>query len=78
MDNSIRPATKGFAITPHDTNLLTQPTRYLAVGVAGTVKVDFAEEGTGITLTLPSGVHPIRVKKVYSTGTTATGLVGLL
>ncbi len=78
MMEQTRPATIGFAITPHDTNALTQPTRLLAVGVAGTVKVDFYEGGTGITLTLPSGVFPLRVKRVYATGTTATGIVGLL
>jgi hypothetical protein len=73
-----RSATKAFAITPHDTNRLTQPTRFLAVGVAGTVTVDMLETGTSIQFTLPSGIHPLRVTKVYATGTAATGLVGLV
>ena len=78
MMEQARPATIGFAITPNDGTNLTQPCRMLAVGVAGTVKVDFYESGAGITLTLPSGVFPLRVKKVYATGTSATGIVGLL
>jgi hypothetical protein len=41
------------------------------------VKVDFAHSGSGITLkNLAAGVwHPMRVKRVYSTGTTATDIV---
>jgi hypothetical protein len=76
--NALQPYTKGFAIAPNDGANLAQPTRGLAVGAAGTVTVDFADGGSNVTLTLPAGVHPLRVTKVYATGTAATGLVGLL
>jgi hypothetical protein len=56
----------------------TKTTRALYVGVAGNVKVDFASGGTAITLTaLANGWHPIRITKVYQTGTTATSMVGV-
>jgi len=50
----------------------------LYVGVAGDVKVDFADVGTAIVLTaLPVGFHPMNISKVYQTGTAATNMVGL-
>lgn len=51
--------------------------RALCVGGAGTVKVDGADYGTGVTLTLTAGEHAISVTKVYKVGTTATGIVAL-
>jgi hypothetical protein len=71
------PCEAGFDITPHDTNELTNTTRMLRVnGTAGTVKVDMAGTGT-LTLDMLKGdVLPICVRKVYNTGTTATGIQG--
>jgi hypothetical protein len=48
------------------------------VGVAGAVKVTFFD-GTTVTFgTLVAGViHPLRVKRVFATGTTATGIIGV-
>jgi hypothetical protein len=50
------------------------------VNAAGDVKVDFVDSGTAIVLPglLVGVVYPFRVKRVYDTGTTATGLVGLI
>lgn len=72
-----RPASKAFAIVPNDGANLQAITRKLSVGAAGTVTVDMAEEGTNVTLTLPAGVYDLAIRKVYATGTAATGLVGL-
>ncbi len=70
-------ATGGGSVTPSDSTELTYTTRGLYVGVAGNVAVVMAD-GTSVTLTgLAAGVvHPLRVKQVRSTGTTATGIVG--
>ena len=66
------------AITPADGADLPALTRAIYVGVAGNVKVDMETTGTGITFTaLPVGIHRLRVKRVYATGTTATNLVAL-
>ena len=78
MSGLIDPADDGFAITPSDTEDLEVPTRYLYVGVAGNVKVDMLS-GTTITwVTLAAGVlHQLQVRKVYSTGTAATSIIGI-
>ena len=77
--NGAEPACNAAAITPHNTNTLTYVTRAIYVGVAGDVKVDMVGlTGSGVTFSnLPVGIHPLRVTKVYSTGTTATNLVAL-
>lgn len=65
-----------FNITPADGADLTYLTRAIYIGVAGDIKIDDAG-GTTLTLALDSGWHPIRVARVYSTDTTATGIIGL-
>lgn len=72
------PARHAFAITPHATNELTYVTRALYVGAAGDVAAVMAG-GEAVTFVgLAAGVaHPLRVKAVRVTGTTATGIVGV-
>lgn len=69
------------AVTPHDTNTINC-TRGLYVGGAGDVKVSMADDAKGdatVTFTaVPAGsLLPIQVKRVFSTGTTATAIVAL-
>lgn len=73
------PATRAFAITPNDGADLAVFTRGLYIGVAGDVVVDMVDSGASITFTaLAAGViHPLRVKRVRATGTTATNIVGV-
>lgn len=68
-----------FAITPHDTNLLTRSARAIYVGVGGDLKVR-VHDGTEATFTnVPQGFTlPVECVRVYATGTTATNLVGLV
>lgn len=78
LTTALRPAQGGFAITPNDSANLTQTTRWLIVGTAGDVKVDFADGTAAVVLkAVPVGVHPLAVKKVFATGTTAQNLSGL-
>lgn len=65
------------AITASDATVYSPPLRALYVGGAGNVKIDDAM-GNAVTLTsLAVGVfHLVRATKVYSTGTTATAIVG--
>ena len=78
MSGLIDPADDGFVITPSDTEDLAVPTRGLYVGGSGDVKVDML---TGTTLTwisLTAGIiHPIQVRRVYSTSTDATNIIGI-
>lgn len=70
------PVTSAFAITPNDATDLAEITLNLYVSVAGAVKVTMMD-GTDVTYAnLAAGRHPLRVKRVWATGTTATGIVG--
>lgn len=75
---NIESANSASSITPNDSNDLARATKGLYVGVTGDVKVDMADVGT-VTLTgLAAGiVHPLSVKRIYATGTTATSILGV-
>jgi hypothetical protein len=65
-------------VTPSDTDDLANASTALLLSVDGALKVD--TEG-GETVVFPTGTFlvktflPLRVTRVYSTGTTATGIV---
>ena len=71
-----QPAVDAFSITPSDSMELAIIPRALLIGVAGNVAMTLPS-GTTITLPLPAGYNAIRVVRVFSTGTTATGIFGL-
>jgi len=73
------PAHNAAAVTPNDGSDLANSSTALFVGGAGAVKVDMVGGTTGVTLTgvVAGSVLPIRVSRVYSTGTTATNIVAL-
>lgn len=74
----VGPASGGFAVTPSDATVFSQPTRAIYVGGAGAVAVRLLD-GTTLTFSaVPVGtmLH-IRADKVLSTGTTATLILGL-
>lgn len=68
--------TGAVAVTPSDSVNLTTPCRALYVGAAGNVSVVLLD-GVAVTLVgLAAGVwHPMRVRRVNSTLTTATSIV---
>lgn len=72
------PATNGFAVTPDDVSDLPAQTRALYVGGAGNVRVTL-RNGDVLTFVgaTAGSYHPIRASRVWSTGTTATSIVGL-
>jgi|TARA_B110000908_G_scaffold163200_1_gene209524 hypothetical protein len=69
----------GFDITPDDATDLVSLTRAIILEGAGDVAV-ILKNGDAITLpVLAVGViYPVRVARVLATGTTATGLKGLI
>jgi hypothetical protein len=77
--HDILPSHGQFAVTPHDTNPLASQARGIYVGVAGDVKIT-GIDGVACTFTnLAAGiVHPISAYIIWSTGTTATGIVALI
>lgn len=73
------PATEAVAVTPSDTVDLTNYARSIYVGGVGTVRVDMVGSGASIDFVgVQAGtVLPISVKRIRSTGTTATSIVAL-
>lgn len=73
-----QPSPQFFAVTPDNANDLTIQTRGLYVGGTGDVKVTSITGDVVTFVGVPAGmVLPIRVKRVWATGTTATAIVGL-
>lgn len=68
------PSEYPFAITPSDSAELPLH-RSISISTAGNVKVTRLD-GTTDTLALPAGVIPMRIRVLWSTGTTASGFVG--
>ena len=74
------PAVSAFTITPSDSATLAQAARALYVGVGGNVTAILEGDTTSVLFSnVPNGsILPVRVGQVLATGTTATGIVGLL
>jgi hypothetical protein len=73
------PAAHAFAVTPNDSTDLSETTRALYVGTAGSVAAVMAS-GASVTFgSIASGmVLPVRVTRVLATGTTASAILGLV
>ena len=65
------------AITPNDSNDLTDAVSALYIGVTGAVKVTTASNETVTFVAVAVGILPIAVKKVFATGTAALSIIGL-
>ena len=70
-------AASAVAITKADSDL-AHPVRSLYIGGAGNIRVTTVN-GQDVTFTgvLAGTILPVSVKRVWSTNTTATGIVGL-
>jgi hypothetical protein len=71
------PATSVFSIAPDDAADLAQVTIALNAATPGTVRVTTADGSVGDLMIAAGEVIPLRVRRVWATGTTATGLRGL-
>lgn len=65
-----------FSITPSDTVDLAVKPKAITIAVGGAVKFTRLD-GTTDTITLPAGVWPAQISRLWATGTTATGFGGL-
>jgi len=72
------PAENAVAVVPNDSSDLTNTARALYIGGAGNIKVDTSAGDTVIFYAAPVGsIIPVRVRRVYSTGTTATNITSI-
>jgi hypothetical protein len=71
-------ATTIFDITPDDSNDLAQITTALNVSTPGSVRVTTIGGTIGNLTIQPGHAFPIQARRVWQTGTTATGIRGLV
>lgn len=73
------PAAHAFAVTPNDSTDISETTRALYIGTAGSIAAVMAS-GASVTFgSVTSGtVLPVRVTRVLATGTTASAILGLV
>ncbi|CDZ26305.1 hypothetical protein [Neorhizobium galegae] len=73
------PAASGFSITPSDSSDLPETTRALYVGTGGHLSVRMLSGETLALSNVPAGgLLPLRVTRVFATGTTAAAITGLV
>lgn len=78
MASGETPFTHAFAIAPSNTADLPNVIRQLYVGVGGNVRIDTLQGETVDFIGVLAGtLYDIQAKKVWSTGTTATNMVGI-
>ena len=73
------PAKDAFAISGNDSTDLANSTRSIYVGGSGNIKLTTID-GSTVTFNgaIAGSILPIRAKRIFSTGTTPTNLIGLL
>ena len=78
-DQVSAPATRAAAVTPHDSNALTDSPKALFVGTGGNITMRGVNGGTDqLWKNVPSGsLLPFRAQYVRATGTTAADLLAL-
>lgn len=71
------PSPKQYVVTYDDANELPEATRAIIISGAGDLHYEDLE-GNEITFTFPEGQFALRVRKIYSTGTTVTSVLALV
>jgi len=69
------PITGGFSVTPSDSADLQEVPISLYIGTTGSLRVTMMDDSVVTYAAIAAGRHGIRVKRVWATGTTATGIV---
>lgn len=78
QQDNYSPITHAAEVAPSDAEELAYVTRALYVGDGGSVKVTMQDSGVVTFVAVPTGTTlPIRVKKVFDTGTDADSIVAL-
>lgn len=70
-------ATTAALVSPDDDNDLAREPVALLIGTAGALKVTTADNDTLTFGNVPAGILPLRVKRVWLTGTDATNIAAL-
>lgn len=70
------PIQNAAAVTPDDAADLANTTRAVFVGTGGNLRVTLATGDTVTFANVGAGWHPLRVTRVWATGTSASNIVG--
>lgn len=70
------PISKALAVTPDDATDLPFLTRAVYLGGGGDLRVNLEDGSTLTFVGMGTGWHPLRVARVWATGTGATDIVG--
>lgn len=77
----LAPYTRAVTITPSDSTDLVETPRALQIHASAAstpVKVTMAGDSAAVTMNLQTGfIYPLRVSRVWATGTSATSVVAL-
>lgn len=71
------PAVRLASVMPDDAADLAFPTRAIAVGAEGLVRLTTVAGDTGQIFVVPGAPFPIRARRILATGTTAADIVAL-
>ena len=71
------PALQLAPVVPNDSTDLVTPSRALAVSQSGLVQITTITGQTGTVFVAAGVPFPIRVRRVWASGTTASGIVAL-
>ena len=77
-DTPETPAAALIEVVPDDARDLPQMVMGLNVATPGDVRVTTKDGSTGTVFVAAGQVFPLRVRRVWRTGTTATGIRGLV
>lgn len=72
------PASDLVPIVPSDTTDLPEAVRGINVAQSGSVRVRTVGGSLGTVYIAAGGAFPLRVQRVYATGTDAVGITGLI
>lgn len=74
------PITNAFSISPSNTTDLPVTTRSVYIGSSGDLRVTLKDMPDGTFVTYKNMIeglsYPLRIKRVFSSGTTASNLIG--
>ena len=71
------PGYNAAQVTPDDGSDLSTMSRALYVGNTGDIQVTMAGGATVLLRNVPAGLLPLRVARVFASGTTATDIVAV-
>jgi len=77
MNLNSQTANNSEVVTPSDTIALAKEAAALYVGVSGNISLLMPSGDSATFTAVPVGFFPVKVKRVNSTGTTATNMIAL-